>query len=648
MDFYSQVPKDRVKNLQHRLKLNQRALKDRGFQRALMHACKEDVLFFFNAFCWLYEPRPMIVNGKKMPMTIPFVTWCHQDPVIRGIKDALGHKDIGIEKSRGEGMSWMGVMFAVHDWIFTPGSKVGFVSSTMDKAHKAGDMDSLLEKAYWEIKKLPDWMTGLEDESGRDMSCDWQIKIAEHIIHHRGRNSLISAAAAVGGAGRGGRYTWYLMDELSEWDRGPDDRVMASTQQATNSRLVVATPLGNEGAYYKFMHAPSNAAKFELDWKMNPTRNRGLYKLEHGKPVPCDPSNPLPKHYNPPTKEIRDLFARLTSKGFRLNKGFRSPWYDRECDRADSTPQSIAQELDRDYGGSMVRLFQADFFEVAEKSACDPIIRGEMKIDDDLNATFLEQSDGPMKLWMPLDSKGEPRKHQYVVGADIATGIGGSFSSNSVIQVIDLINREQVMEYAVNTMEPGDFADTAIAICQWLGNAYLIWETNGVGQAFTKRVKEQRYSNLYRMRSLTKTTKDKTKNIGWVTSAGSKNLLFSDFIMEVRTGGVKIHSRDLIRECGQYIRDAGKIVYLMSADDKALGGEEHGDRAMSFGMAVQAMKDRPLFHDDKTSTPEHEVPYGSLAWRQQQWAEEDSMQAEEQEMEFWELLERGNGALSLQ
>jgi len=645
-EFYNKVPIDLKANLQYRLELQKRCLRDEGFREAVRQACREDPLFFFQSFAVLYEPRPRYHNGARLPMTIPFIAWPHQRPIILGLHENLGKTDLGVEKSRGEGMSWLGVLLAVHNWIFIEGSKIGFVSSTMDKAHKAGDMDSLLEKAYWEIKHLPEWMVGKEDETGRDYNRQWCLKIAEHTLQHREYGSLISATAAVGGAGRGGRYSWYLMDELSEWDRGPDDRVMASTQQSTDCRLVIATPLGNEGAYYKFMHAPAgNLIKYVMDWKMNPTRNRGLYKMVRGKPVAIDPvNNPLFPLYDPPGKEVKDMWARLTSKGFRLDNKERSPWYDNECDRADSTPFSIAQELDRDYGGSMVKVFPGDFFLISESTVKEPFTRGEMHYNVDLEPTFTIRDDGPFKLWCPMNESVQPPPHQYIVSCDIATGTGGSYASNSVIQVIDLVLREQVAEYAINTMEPSDFCDLAIATCNWFHNAHLIWEINGVGAGFTARVKEQRYGNLYRMRALKGRSRAPTKNIGWHMNRESKNQLVSAFIYEVKSKGIAIRSRDLVRECGQYVRNAGRIEYVMSADDKAMGGEEHGDRAMAFGMAIQAMKSRPLARAEAQELlVTSKVEYGSLAWRQNQWEMQDQ-EKDPQDMEFWQLLESRSGS----
>ncbi len=146
-----------------------------------------------------------------------------------------------------------------------------------------------------------------------------------------------------------------LLDEIAakEWQQGNKDvDAMKAVQAVTDCRVFVSTPAGTSGVYYEIMHQPSSMLKIVMDWRDNPTKNRGLYQFKDGVPVAIDPvNNPLPSNYSPPDEEILTLFSQLRAKGFRLEGKTRSPWYDYECNRAAATPQSIAQEQDRDYGG---------------------------------------------------------------------------------------------------------------------------------------------------------------------------------------------------------------------------------------------------------------------------------------------------------
>ena len=75
-DFYSLVPKTLKENLKYRMEISERCDKDLGFRAATMQACREDILYWINSFCWLFEPRARMVGGKLQPTIIPFITWC--------------------------------------------------------------------------------------------------------------------------------------------------------------------------------------------------------------------------------------------------------------------------------------------------------------------------------------------------------------------------------------------------------------------------------------------------------------------------------------------------------------------------------------------------------------------------------------------
>lgn len=620
VDFYKFVPKGLEDNLRYRLELRRRAQHDVQFRRALLTACRHDVLFFFNAFCYLFEPRPRVVNGRKLSYTIPFITWDHQDPFIRTAREHLGFKDIGVEKSRGEGASWIAVLLALHDWLFDPECMVGMVSSTEKKADNPENPDSLFWKIDWELTKLPRWMAGVKGK-------DYVRNLGDHTLLNKRIESRIVAFSAVKGVARGGRYKWFLMDELAEWDRPKDSKAMKSTQQSTESRLVVSTPQGSEGAYYDVMHNPSSMIRVILDWKQNPVRNRGLYVLEDGQMTVVDPENPLPPHYQ---SHSRSLISRLVRKGFKVEGVQRSPWYDKQCDRPDSDPRGIAQELDRDYGGSVYRVFGAEFFARVEKSIRPPFLRGNLTYHpESLRPDFDQTDNGPMKLWLSLDVRGQPPPHSYVVAADISTGVAGPYTSNSALTVIDRVTMEQVFEYADNTTSPSDFADLAIATAKWFYNAYLIWEHNGPGTSFTNQVLNRKYENIYWRTSQWRRSRKKEKNAGWNTSPQSKEAMFGAFLRAVKSGELTIRSKAMADECGQYVRMKGKIVHAgaVRSDDDATVGEAHGDRVISICLGWQGVQDRPLAKDPEEHLRQNPPP-GTMAARQLEWERAQGRQAD--------------------
>ncbi|MEM6363290.1 MAG: hypothetical protein AAF745_02605 [Planctomycetota bacterium] len=627
-DFYSRVPKEKESNLRYRIAIRKAAAEDATVQSQLFEACRHDVLFFFNAFCWVYEPRPRIINGVRQPMVLPFITWPHQDQAIRGIHEHLGFEDVGVEKSRGEGMSWIGVLMALHSWLFDPHSKVGLVSRTERAADDPEDPDSLFWKIDWELTKLPLWMAGRPGQ-------DWKRVIDRHTLTNYRNGARITAGAATGDVFRGGRLTWALMDEFAFFKKGEDKDALNSSHGATNSRLFVSTVNGQNNEYFRIMHEPSSMVKVIIDWKQNVSRNRGLYVMKRGRPKAIDPeNNPLPPHYDPPSQDVLDLFSRLRKKGFRLEDCERSPWYDHECDRPGMTPQRIAQELDRDYAGSDYLVFGAEFRRKVKATVARPVKTGAFSVlpdtsegELDIKVHFNTVHDGPCDLWLPLDVRGRPPWGMYALACDISTGLGGSHGSNSTIVGIDVNTREQVLGFASNTIEPADFADLAVGIANWMWGAYLGWEHNGPGAAFTKRVQTLNYGNLYRRKSHDRSGKRETKQLGWWTDDKTKPMMFAEANRVVRSSEVVVRCEKLATEFLQYVFVGGKIEHaasLMTEDDSSRG-KAHGDRVIAFCVDCQLLLDRPsgFASTGDAMSQKNEFQQNTMAARMRSYAEED-------------------------
>lgn len=616
-EYYKRVPLDLYQNLLFRRDLMVRCGKDIGFRNAMLQACEEDPLFFFNSFCWVYEPRPRFNNGVRLPTQVPFISWKHQIPAILEIYRNLGRCDIGVEKSRGEGMSWMGVLLACHDWLFSPMTAIGLVSKDENSVDDPNDPDSLMWKCDFTLKKLPNWMSG---ELGKDYKRD----VTKHVLRNLRNESTISGYSATGNVASGGRKKWFLKDELAKFPRPADKHAMASTQHVTECRLIVSTPLGNSGAYYDVMHEPSNMVKVVLDWKQNPTRNKGLYKWEKGYPVAIDPvNNPLPDDYKNVTQDVLDVISRLRRKGFTIEGKVRSPWYDRECDRAGATPQNIAQELDRDYGGSAYRIFGDSFVERASESIAPAVLEGDFDFkQENLDQIRFDEIEGaPCKLWFPLSSLQRPPQSNYVIGCDVSSGTGGSYTSNSTMVAFDMRTGEQVLEYACNTIAPAMFADLAIAVSKWMYEAYLAWEHNGPGASFTKQVLNRNYGNIYYRKSHSRRGRNNSREAGWWTDTKTIEVMFSEFQSAVLMNEISIRSKELMTECSRYVRKEGKITHALTkeaADDSK--GVSHGDRSIAACVAIQGLKDRPVLL--QSSISEDIAPLGTMARRLQDF--EDS------------------------
>ncbi|TXH51868.1 MAG: hypothetical protein E6Q97_17460 [Desulfurellales bacterium] len=608
------IPKNIWENIEYRIELNKR-LDNKYAQKAVMAKCREGAdgfLFWLNSFVWLFEPRPIRIDGKAMPAELPFCSWPHQDEAARQIFESLGYEDIGIEKSRGEGASWLVLMVFLHQWIFEPLRSFGLVSRNEDAVDKPGDPSSLMWKLDWELTKLPEWMVPSYTRQSRD-----------HVLKNEDNKSTIVGYTATADLASGGRTTAFLMDEMAKFPTYAAEQAMSSTEPVTECRIIVSTPKGATGAYYKAMRENSSIRKIRLHWHDNPIRNRGMYRVVGMEPCAVDPENPLPPGYAQEWKQrYRD---QLIERGYSIMRGLRSPWYDQRCLRTRMTPMTVAQEYDIDYVGSTAKFFSGLLLDRLEKETVrEEILRGEITFnDEDFEPRFVPSPEGRLRLWIPLTGlKGNqpPGDCQYVVGCDISSGQGGASSSNSIASVVNRQTGVKVAEFATNIMSPEAFADLSIALCKWFtsgeyGHAYLIWEDNGCGGNFRNQILRQGYRNFYLRRVEDSISKKKTEKPGWRSSKDSKASLLMEYQYALQNGLFTNPCREAIAECRKYQQTPdGNVEFEgLSSDDEDVAKNSHGDRVIADAVAWHAVSE---FSVRKAVKKKVEVPPTSFAARQ--------------------------------
>jgi hypothetical protein len=273
------------------------ARKDVTHRSSLRKMCSEDLLFYINAFCWTYDPR------LENPM-VPFLTYEFQDETLLDLNDAVGKRDICIKKSRDMGASWMLCALFEWRWHFKHGQSFLLVSRNEDYVDKPGNSKSLFWKIDYLIRNQPGWLLPRYTRTALRLT-------------NEENGSAIDGESTTGDVARGDRRTAIGMDEFAAFDVDAGYKALASTRDATKSRIFNSTPDGVGNAFYDVAH--SDAVKqVVLHWTKHPVKAQGLYIGGDGKP--------------------------------------KSPWYDAECKRC-IHPQEIAQELDIDFQGSDFQFF---------------------------------------------------------------------------------------------------------------------------------------------------------------------------------------------------------------------------------------------------------------------------------------------------
>ena len=142
---YHMVPKEIGANAKFRVELLRSAGKNKKVQQDLVRMCKEDILFYVNAFCYTHDPR---LISKGMRSNVPFVTYGYQDRAIIDIAECiLNGRDFVCPKSRDMGASWIGLTVIEWFWHFYDGQSFGIVSRNQDYVDKRGDSKALFWKA---------------------------------------------------------------------------------------------------------------------------------------------------------------------------------------------------------------------------------------------------------------------------------------------------------------------------------------------------------------------------------------------------------------------------------------------------------------------------------------------------------------------
>lgn len=608
--FYDEYPKEPEENLEWRIRCRERALEDEQFRRALYDACMIDPLFFFAFALWVYEPRSKV-------KVKPYIPWSHQEPVILAMDEAITEAmetetplSLTLKKSRAQGGTYIYLGVQIRRALKESGFSSGLVTRNEDLVDSRTDSSAVMYKLAWMLDKLPFWM--LEG---------YQRSLSEHTIALP-NGSLWVGYAATGDVARGGRLTMFAFDEpgSEEFIAGSKDyKVMSSVSHISNCTFLVSTFGVDSGVFYESATDPDNPRVYTLDWKDNLEHSKNAYVFRDGTAEALRPEDAeaVKEYIVSHQREIRSIERR----GHTMEGKVRSPWYDAHCLLPGGTTRFIARELDMDPRGAVGKVFPADLLDRVKREKCKPPIwQGTPVFDSEtlLLKGLITRDDGPLKLWFkPGPDFGCPLG-PFTVGCDLAVGSDGAYSSNSVASIIDDRTGEQVGEYTIRGMPLIKFARNVVGLSMWLRRAFLGWEDSGMVGPFAKEILEVLYyGNVYYRDVPEIGSKRKTRKAGWWNGRDEhKADLFEKMALAMETGDYVIRSEDLIRECGEYEWEKGKIIHAPTKN-KGATEKAHGDRCIAAGVAYliysEGLEGKSLdTRGEDGDTPE----YGSFLWRE--------------------------------
>lgn len=538
-------------------------VRDVGRQRAVRELCKHDLLFWLNAFGWTFNAKPGRWDEWRV---LPFITYPFQDELFRSMEGVLGKKDLVVVKSRQMGVTWCVCALFLQKWQFARNMSFGMVSRKEDLVD--GTPKALFTKIQFMLDRQPRFLVPEYDH-----------------FHMRFLNketkSTIEGSATTGSVFRGDNYTATAHDELSDREVTEGMKELAASQFATNSRIFFSTPQGAVGAFYEVAHNKA-MERMDLPWRLHP---------EYGKDALLDGGK------------------------------WTSPWYRKECKRL-AVSALIAQELDLDFAGSASPFFGELLVSKVMEDVRRPYMRGRLEFDPQMldregseHIAFLEDQDGDFLLWSYF-KEGRPAGN-FVVGTDISAGTG---ATNSVLSVADRRTGEKVAEFATANLSPDRFAEAAVAACRFFNGAYLLWEMNGPGGPFGRRVIDLGYRNVYYRQNEQSLSRKMTDTPGWFASRDNRRVLFGQYASALQGGRFINRSEEAIKELRSYVYlptgDVGNARATAIADPSG-ARDNHGDRVTADALANKGLAD---LSPEASAEQDQELnpPVGSLAWRRRE------------------------------
>jgi hypothetical protein len=535
--------------------------------------------------------------------------------------------DLLIDKSREMGATWivLGAFFV--DWLLVPDSTFLVISRKEEYVWKKGNPDTLYWKLEYMLKNLPNWVTP-------------RFAISERHLENVSNGSVIDGESTNSDVGAGGRRQAIMCDEFARVNAADADWIADTISDTTPARIFNSTPTSRGHPFGQIRFA-GRVPVFTLGWWRHPWKIKGHYQSDNIDEVKIfdlqyyrdkypdiqffneiKPEEPfvysdfekkLLFEY-PDDEEVRELKFIAdgndpANQNYYSPTGRRSPWYDRECERR--TPRDKATNIDINYVGSGDVIFNPMILlRMLDKYGCQPKYRGEIDFflrENTIVRSRFAPNTGRRRMWWwdELGGNRPNQSHNYIVGCDIALGTG---QSNSIASVFDCNTNRKVGRWRCPNTSPTHFAELVVALCHWVGGAtkfpFLIWEANGPGQIFGRRVVNLGYDFIFRHREEKKIGRKRKGSIGWSsTPDGKLNLLVSyddaldsAFREEKGTQAFINPDEDSLHEAEDYIFFEGQSKGIgpshCSADE---GGAKaaHGDMVIADALCNLARYDQP-------------------------------------------------------
>jgi len=208
---------------------------------------------------------------------------------------------------------------------------------------------------------------------------------------------------------------------------------------------------------------------------------------------------------------------------------------------------------------------------------------------------------GNLKIWHWPNEECE--YDEYTIGVDPS---GGDPSGNScVVCVYSRALREQAAEWH-GIASPHELGQISAQIGRFYSSglkeypALLGIECNNHGHAVLETNAIQDYPNIYFREHIDAIAKIRTKKIGWETNSKTKWLMIDGLAADLRTGQLKINSKEAIEECLMFHRHQIEKLGRSVEESLALAQgtqKRYTDRVIALAIAMRMENSLPPFRE---------------------------------------------------
>lgn len=379
-----------------------------------------------------------------------------------------------------------------------------------------------------------------------------------------GLKSAISTATAENtDVGRGKTINWLHCSEVALWKKGKE--IVAGLMQAVPLRprtaiFLESTAHGVGGYFYdewqRAKEGESAFTPFFFPWHFHRE-----YELHTKEQV---------TYYNKEEKALLKIFER---EGYPKDSWDAKIKWRRSKLKEIGDPDLFRQEYPSDDVEAFLvsgrPRFNTEKLLHMEKQVLPGKFYDLLDEKDGVKSVKVNQS--PLKIW----EKPQANK-QYVIGADVAEGIGGDYS---VATVMDKDAVKTVARFR-GDIEPADFGDYLDMLGRYYNRALIGCEVNNHGLTTVQRLRDRRYDNLYRReRGIDERLESYTQKLGWRTDVKTKPLMINALAEAIYRDELTDYDVVFVRECMTYVVD----------DRGRTNAQEgrHDDTVISVAIALQ-------------------------------------------------------------